>query len=182
MTEDPDRRASHHPWAIATVSVLAAGIVGEVMLEFIAWVIAPPLLGRPMEPALLIQALFKNFLRLDVEKTTSFVAHLIAGVIVFPAGYVVFREVLRFKGWLTAGLLWGGVLWLLAQAVLAPLAGRPFMLGFIPYTWASLVAHAAYATTVAFVVERLSGNTGVGAPSDGIDRNVIRESSPRWWG
>lgn len=136
--------------------LLTAGIAGELVLEFLAWVIAPPLLGRPMEPALLVQALSESLLRLDVEKTTAFVVHLIAGAIVFPAGYVLFRKLFRINGWLLTGILWGAVLWLFAQAVLAPLAGRPFMLGFIPYTWASLVAHAAYAATVAFVLECLS--------------------------
>jgi len=34
--------------------------------------------------------------------------------------------------------------------------GRPFMLGFVPYTWASLLVHAIYALTVAAVFDRLS--------------------------
>lgn len=156
MTADTGQAAAHEIRPAAIPAILVAGIAGELVLEFIAWVVAPPLLGRPMQPALLVSALSGALLGAEPPLALSFAVHLAAGIVVFPAGYVLFRRVLGIRSAAGAGLTWGVLLWLLAQAALAPLAGRPFMLGFVPYTWASLAAHMAYAGTVALVLQRLT--------------------------
>jgi membrane protein implicated in regulation of membrane protease activity len=68
---------------------------------------------------------------------------------------MLMRRFLNNWGWALAGALYGIVLWFIAQGFLAPLVGRPFMLGFVSYTWVSLVAHLIYALTIAYVIDRL---------------------------
>ncbi|MFW6028146.1 MAG: DUF6789 family protein [bacterium] len=149
--------------ARTVVLIVLAGVVGELVLEFIAWGIAPVLLGQPMQPAMLVAGLASSLFGFELSMPVAFILHLVAGIVVFPVGYLVFRAAAGFRSPVTAGLVWGVVLWLVAQAILAPLAGRPFMLGFIPYTWAALVAHVIYTLTVALSYEQLSRRAGSGA-------------------
>jgi hypothetical protein len=142
--------------ARTVVLILLAGVIGEIVLELVAWVIAPVILGRPMQPALLVAGLARSHFGLGLSMPAAFMLHLVAGVAVFPIGYLLFRAAAGLRFPVTAGIVWGVVLWLIAQAILAPLAGRPFMLGFGPYTWAALVAHVVYTLTVALSYERLS--------------------------
>jgi hypothetical protein len=137
-----------------------AGIAGEVVLESIAWAIAPVVLGRPMEPALLVSALGNTLFGMSIGTAAAFAIHLGAGVVIFPLGYLLFRAATRLS-WAEAGILWGVVLWFIAQGLLAPLAGRPFMLGFGTYTWASLLTHVIYMLTVALAYERLARRVAV---------------------
>ncbi|MFU1478464.1 hypothetical protein ACM25N_12455 [Roseovarius sp. C7] len=72
-----------------------------------------------------------------------------AGLVLFPLGYLAYLRVTPPQPWAMAGLIWGFVLWAVAQGVLAPLVGRGFMMGFVSYTWASLLAHMLYGLVVA---------------------------------
>jgi hypothetical protein len=138
------------------VLIVLAGAIGELALEFIAWVLAPLLLGGPMQPAILVADLATSLFGFSLSMPAAFSLHLVAGVIVFPLGYLLFRAATGLTSPAIAGIVWGVVLWFLAQAILAPLAGRPFMLGFGLYTWAALVAHIAYTLVVALSYARLS--------------------------
>lgn len=138
--------------------IIAAGIAGEIVFEIIAWLVMPSILGRPMQPAMLVMGLAKSLLGLGVSKPMAFVFHLMAGAVIFPVGYVLFRNLVKIKSWLIAGIVWGVVLWFIAQGVLAPLVGRPFMLGFIAYTWAALVVHIIYTVVVALTFDKLSSD------------------------
>lgn len=144
----------------ALLLILAAGFVGELVVEFIAWVVAPPLLGRPIEPAVLVQNLAKMQLGLEISKTLGFIIHVLAGMYFFVIGYVFFADATSIKSpWLVGGL-WGLVVWACAQGFFAPLAGRPFFLGFISYTWWSSVMHTLYGLAVALSLEYFAGKSG----------------------
>jgi hypothetical protein len=132
-----------------------AGVIGEIVLEIAAWIIAPLVLGRPMQPALLVADLARSLFGTTLPMSAAFIIHLASGIVVFPIGYLLLRSWTKIKSPTVAGILWGVVLWLVAQAVLAPLAGRPFMLNFTPYTWASLAAHIVYTLAVALSYEWL---------------------------
>lgn len=138
------------------LSVLAAGLVGEAVLEIISWGLAPPLLGRPMRPALLVADLARSLFGASLPMPAAFAIHLASGLVIFPLGYVLFHAAARAASAAVAGLLWGVILWFVVQGILAPLAGRPFMLGFVSYTWAALVAHTAYALAIALSFEQFS--------------------------
>jgi hypothetical protein len=142
------------------VLAIPAGIVGEMVFEILALAVAPPLLGQAMQPALLVGALAQSLFGVQIAGATGWIVHLLAGAVLFPMGYVVFARALNGLGWPVAAILYAVLLWLLAQGVLAPLAGRPFMLGFGAYTWASLVVHALYVLTVAAVLNRMAYRPG----------------------
>jgi uncharacterized membrane protein YagU involved in acid resistance len=136
--------------------IILAGLAGEAVFEALAWGVAPVLVGQPTQPALLVQTLAANVLGVEVDIGAAFAIHLLVGVALFPAGYAALRRRLPVAP-LALGALYGVVLWFLAQGMLAPLAGRPFMLGFAPYSMVSLGFHLAYAMTVAGAYAWLTG-------------------------
>lgn len=142
--------------ARSLVLIVLAGVIGELVLELIAWGLAPLLLGRPMQPAMLVAGLARSLFGFGLPMPAAFILHLVAGVIIFPLGYLLFRALTGLNSPAIAGIIWGVVLWLFAQAILAPVAGRPFMLGFGLYTWAALFAHVAYTLAVALSYAQLS--------------------------
>lgn len=142
------------------IPILLAGLIGEAVFEVLALLVAPAVLGTPMIPAMLVGALGGMITGTPLPMPLAWAGHLLAGVAIFPLGYVAFRRLTGIASWPLAGALWAVILWALAQGVFAPLVGRPFMLGFVPYTWASLAVHAAYALTVAAAFDRLSRRAG----------------------
>lgn len=142
--------------------LFAAGAVGELAVEIIAWWVFPPLLGMPMRPHILVTDLGRALLGANFSVTLAVSIHMALGLIIFPVVFVAGRDMLGAKGTLVPGIVFGVILWLIAQTTLAPLAGRPFMLGFIPYTWGSLFAHVGYTVAVAWAYDRLAGRSGGG--------------------
>ncbi len=136
--------------------LLAAGGIAELLLEFIAWWIAPALMGRPMRPDILVSDLARTLFSADISTTLAVSVHLALGLFIFPLIYLFVRALPGLRGkWLPA-VMYGVALWAIAQMILAPLAGRPFMLGLIPYTWFSLFAHVAYTVIFALAFDRLT--------------------------
>jgi hypothetical protein len=136
-------------------ALLLAGLAGQAVFETVALFLMPVLFGMPLMPALLVVTLGQTLLGLQLPMLAGWIGHLAAGTVLFPFAWLALR---RATGWPAAasGAALGIALWLFAQGLLAPLAGRPFMLGFVPYTWASLGAHLAYAIAVALVFDRLT--------------------------
>lgn len=142
--------------------LLLAGLIGEAILEAYSWFIVPMLAGVPMRPHLLVTALGQNQGGFAMSAPLAVTIHLLLGFAIFPALYLWLKRRLGLKSWVFASIAFGVLLWCTAQMVLAPLAGRPFMLGAGPilglkaYTWASLVAHTGYMLVVAYVFETLT--------------------------
>jgi len=40
--------------------ILYVGVIGKIVLQFLAWLIAPSIIGMPMSPHLLLEALRQN--------------------------------------------------------------------------------------------------------------------------
>ena len=134
--------------------MFAAGVVGEIAVEFFAWVVAPMFLGRPMEPSVLIQNLATAQLGISLPLVVAFIIHFFAGAYFFMLGYVYFCDATKARNVFLVSTIWGLILWATAQGVYAPLAGRPFFLGFVSYTWWSVLLHTiAYSIPAAYALE-----------------------------
>ncbi len=134
--------------------MFAAGVVGEIAVEIFAWLIVPIFLGRPMEPSILVQNLATAQLGISLPLTVAFIIHFFAGAYIFVLGYVYFADALKARNVLILSTVWGLILWTIAQGFFAPLAGRPFFLGFSTYTWWSVLLHTiAYSIPTGFALE-----------------------------
>lgn len=150
-----DRRSGRGISGGDLLLVLAAGVIGELVLETISFVAFPAVVGMPMRPDILVSAVGKVSFGLTIATPFAIAIHLALGAFFFPLGYLKLSRTLPTVSPLLLGALWGVFLWLLAQSTLAPLAGRPIFLGFVPYTWGSLCSHTVYALVVAFALQRL---------------------------
>ncbi|MDA9865255.1 hypothetical protein N9C96_01125 [bacterium] len=131
-------------WAVAAV---IATIVLTIFMEGIARVV----FGAPLKPAALICGIF------GWEQDMMMVAEIIhyaIGLIAFPIGYIVLRSIVPSVPSFLLGLAYGLVLWLVAMAVIAPMAGVAAFLGGGQMMIGSLVAHLAYGVVLAFFVGR----------------------------
>lgn len=166
----PRRLTGNDLWLI-----FLAGVVGEIVLEFLAWVVFPNLVamppnfpmpdwvqalgpnvvGMPMQPHILVTDLGRAILGLELPVQLAMAIHLALGFFIMPYVYVKARAALGIRSWVVASVAYGVMLWLIAQSTLAPIAGRPIFLGFIGYTWGSLVGHVIYTVAVAWTYEHL---------------------------
>ena len=80
--------------------------------------------------------------------------HFLIGSVLFAAMVYAIESVLK-KGYVMAGLISGLILWFVAQGMLAPFIGRPFMMNFNVYTQSSFVAHTGMMFVIGFVLSKL---------------------------
>ncbi len=136
------------------ITVLLAGLAAEVVWEIWARFITPLWVGGPLEPAALVQDVFKLKSRFTAE-----VIHVLVGLIAYPIGYLAIARplaklIVPWMPWPLVALGYGTGLWIFALYIMAHLfAGHPPFLGFIPLTWASLVGHLAFSVALAAVVK-----------------------------
>ncbi|MEP3180392.1 MAG: hypothetical protein ABJO45_12655, partial [Lentilitoribacter sp.] len=119
-----------------------AGVIGEVAFEVYAWMISPVIFGPTLEPANLVKAIVAKLTGIMLPYGAAFVLHFLIGSVLF-AGMVFAIQGIIKKGYVLAGLISGLILWFVAQGMLAPFIGRPFMMNFNAYTQSSFVAHTS---------------------------------------
>ena len=131
--------------------IMLAAVVATVVLEMMMKVGAPKMLGiAPMNPADLLTAI----LGLGPGHAVGRVLHIGIALVGFPIGYMLFAF-RPFPGHpIVKGVLWGVLLWLVAMAVIVPLAGQPFFFGGGKPMMAALVAHVVYGAILAGIVGR----------------------------
>lgn len=121
------------------------GAAGLLTWELFARLLTPEVIGGPLEPAALIISLFENLFGFNPGRPAAEALHYVTGIALYPLAYWVLTRIARSLGPTLDGLLWGVATWVIALGLFASLAGLPFMLGFIPLTWMSLVGHMLYA-------------------------------------
>lgn len=129
-------------------ALVAGGLAADLAWEFWARVITPVIVGGPLQPAGLILSLF----RLPAEYYVhAEVLHVVTGLVFYPMVMWAIRTYVYAGSRLADGLIIGLFTWFLALGVFAPLAGLPFMLGFILLSWMSGIGHVLYGIALSFV-------------------------------
>lgn len=160
---------SHPPLALALLARLdltgatlrnlcIGGAAGLVTWELFARLLTPEVIGGPLEPASLIIKLFENLIGVNPGRPAAEALHYVTGVALYPLAYWILTRLARSLGPTLDGLLWGVATWVIALGLFASLAGLPFMLGFIPLSWMSLVGHTLYALVAVSVFFELQGS------------------------
>lgn len=133
------------------------GAAGLVTWELFARLLTPEVIGGPLEPAALIISLFENRLGVNPGRSAAEVLHYVTGIALYPLAYWILTRLTRSAGPTLDGVLWGVATWVIALGLFASLAGLPFMLGFVPLSWMSLVGHMLYAMVAVSVFFELRG-------------------------
>lgn len=130
------------------VALVAGGLAADLAWEAWARLFTPLIVGGPLQPAALILSLFRlpqeYFLHAEI-------LHVVTGLVFYPLIMWGIRTYLFAGSRLVDGLIIGLFTWVLALGVFAPLAGLPFMLGFIPLAWMSGAGHLLYGLALSYV-------------------------------
>jgi hypothetical protein len=120
---------------------LLAGLVATSAMTFMAYVVAPEMLGHPMDIAQMLSEFAGG------SWTIGMLMHLMNGIVAFPLIYlIVLYRFLPGAPWLK-GILWGVVLWLGLEIVILPMMGAGVFSineGGAKAVIAALVAHLIY--------------------------------------
>ena len=142
---------------------IAGGLAGTVMMTLMMRFVAPMMLGHPMD----IAGMLGNMM--GGSWAIGMAAHIMNGVVIFPLLYafVVFRFLPGAP--LLRGVLWGAVLWLVAETLVMPMAGAGFFsseIGGLKAVFAALMGHLVYGA--------LLGSIAGAAVPDALERATGR--------
>lgn len=143
--------ANHSPAAQVALAVAFAGLAGEVLFELYAWLVSPALFGAALQPAKLVMALSARLAGTPLPYETAFALHFLIGSLGFGAFVFLVRQLFPQRPGLT-GVVAGVTLWFVAQGILAPVIGRPFMMDFGPYTQSSFIGHVGMTMIIAYLL------------------------------
>src|SRR5262245_9880527 len=124
---------------------IAGGFLATLAITLLMYYVAPLVLGHPMD----IAALLGGFLR--TSRNVGMMAHFVNGTFIFPLIFVWFFWGALPGGPTEKGVVWGLILWFLAQAFVMPIVGGGFFSsnsgGFMAVI-VSLLGHLLYGETI----------------------------------
>ena len=127
---------------------ILGGLVGTVMMTMMMRFVAPLMLGHPMDIAGMLANMMGGVWAIGMA------AHLMNGVVIFPLVYtfLVFRYLPGPP--LLRGVIWGAVLWVVAEAMIMPMAGAGFFsseIGGTKAAAAALMGHLVYGALLGYI-------------------------------
>ena len=113
--------------------IFLGGAAGTVAITLMMYFVAPLITGRSADLIRLLGVEIGN-----PHWLGGMVLHIFNGVILFPLGFAFLSA--RLPGpWLVKGLIWGIIVWVLAQGVVMPMMGS----GFFGYNAGGPIAAAS---------------------------------------
>ena len=141
---------------------LLAGLVATAAMTFMAYFVAPVMLGHPMDIAQMLSGLAGG------SWAIGMLMHLMNGIVVFPLIYlIVLYRFLPGAPWLK-GILWAVVLWLSLEIVIQPMTGAGVFSvneGGAKAVMAALVAHLIYGVLLGTITGQ-SGQAVAAGPKE----------------
>ena len=120
---------------------MGAGLVGTLMQTILVYGVTPIVLGRSMDLAALLGS----------ACPLGLLMHVFSGSVCFPLGYVCLASP-SFPGpSVLKGMLWAGLLWGVAECLIAPWLGAGVSsaaLGGLPAALRALLGYLAYGATL----------------------------------
>src|SRR5262245_54638173 len=135
---------------------MGAGLLGTLIHTIMVYGVTPVVLGRSMDLAAM----------LGYACPLGLLMHVLSGSVFFPLGYVCLASP-SFPGPpVLKGMLWAGLLWGVAECIIAPLLGAGVSsaaLGGLPAALWALLGYLVYGATLGGIV----GTAGPLAPGAG---------------
>jgi hypothetical protein len=167
------------PSAASVAKLFAGGLIGLLIWEIWARVFTKAVLGYPLQPAGLIDALFQHNFGLTVPWLLREALHYIVGIVGYPvAYYVISRSVPRY------GLVLDMIVWLTftAGVVAAAVAGRGMAFHLVFWIIVTALIASRYVNPRADIANALSWGTftwlnalGIFAPLGGLTFYLLGE-------
>jgi hypothetical protein len=129
---------------------MVGGLLGTLLQTIVVYGVAPILAGQAMDVATLLER----------SCSPALLAHIVSGAVIFPLGYVWLSSQSLSIPPVVQGVLWAGLIWLVAEVVIALLLGAEVfsaVLGGFPAAMRALLGYLVYGAT-------LGGISGTGQP------------------
>jgi hypothetical protein len=117
---------------------LLGGVVGTVAITMMMYLVAPMMLGHPMDIAKMLGSMLGD------KWWAGMVMHVANGTVIFPLIYAFLLYGVLPGSPAVKGITWGVVLWFLAQVVVMPMMGAGFFSGSVMAAMGSMIGHVAY--------------------------------------
>jgi len=120
---------------------MAGGLAGTVMMTMMMRFVAPLMLGHPMDIAGMLASMMGGSWAIGMA------AHLMNGIVIFPLVYAFLGFRFLPGPPVARGMIFGAILWLLAEIMVMPMAGAGFFsseIGGAKAVMAALMGHLVY--------------------------------------
>ena len=120
---------------------MVGGLLGALLQTIMVYGVAPMLAGPSMDGAAIT----------GHACAPSLLAHLLSGSVIFPLGYVWLSSRAFSGSPVLQGMLWAGLLWCVAEIIMAPMLGVEVFstaLGGLPAALRALLGYLVYGATL----------------------------------
>jgi uncharacterized membrane protein YagU involved in acid resistance len=124
---------------------LLGGFAGTVAITMMMYLVAPMMLGHPMDIAQMLGSMLGD------NWWAGMVVHFVNGTMIFPLIYAFLLHRILPGSPVVKGITLGIGLWLLAQVVVMPMMGAGFFGGSLMAAMGSLIGHTAYGSLLGWI-------------------------------
>ena len=120
---------------------MVGGLLGTLLQTIMVYGVAPMLAGQSVDVAVIT----------GHTCAPSLLVHLLSGSVIFPLGYVWLSSRAFSGPPVLQGMLWAGLIWCVAEVIMAPMLGVEVFstaLGGLPAALRALLGYLVYGATL----------------------------------
>ena len=124
---------------------MGGGLLGTLLQTIMVYGVAPMIAGQSMDVAAIT----------GHACAPSLLARLLSGSVIFPLGYILLSSQSFSGPPLLQGVLWAGLIWFVAEVIMAPMLGAEVFstaLGGLPAALRALLGYLVYGATLGGIV------------------------------
>lgn len=124
---------------------MVGGLLGTLLQTIMVYGVAPMMAGQSMDVAAM----------LEPSCAPAMLTHLLSGSVIFPLGYVWLSSQTFSGPPVLQGMLWAGLIWCVAEVIMAPMLGAEVFstaLGGLPAALRALLGYLVYGATLGSIV------------------------------
>jgi uncharacterized membrane protein YagU involved in acid resistance len=124
---------------------IVGGLLGTLFQTIVVYGVAPVVAGQAMNVTTL----------LEQACGSALLAHMLSGGVIFSLGYAWLSSQSLSTSPVVQGMLWGGLIWFVAEVIMAPMLGAEIFsaaLGGLPAAMRALLGYLVYGATLGAVV------------------------------
>jgi len=124
---------------------MVGGLLGTLLQTLMVYGVAPVMAGHAMNVEVLLAH----------ACAPGMLAHLLSGGVIFPLGYILLSSQSFSAPPVLQGMLWAGLIWFVAEVIMAPMLGAEIFsatLGGLPAALRALLGYLVYGATLGSMV------------------------------
>jgi uncharacterized membrane protein YagU involved in acid resistance len=126
-------------------TAMIGGLLGTLLQTIMVYGVAPMMAGQSIDVAAMLER----------SCAPGMLTHLLSGSVIFPLGYVWLSSQIFSGPPVLQGMLWAGLIWCIAEVIMAPMLGAEVFstaLGGLPAALRALLGYLVYGATLGSLV------------------------------